>query len=349
MNWEAKNAALAFHVRKLYELFRTGDMAKLKQQLVKSPVPSPQLKEVRVFIAEVNTSVTRGLAKEKLAELNVLLATTKKVIRRKSVVKKSVPTHFSPSKQLEQRLGIALLPQLDTHHAQLFVSLLSKKIAPHLWLAFWKQAVPRFEKFAEEIQQAPRKEAFDALKIKKVFMQTKRSVLEAFAPLAKNNPAVPGYTAVITALGQSAWQVLLDSKYRAGEVVTADPVVEMVSKESVVTLDGVLEQLYDDGVFLQVRYRLVATKERCTVVFEQNSLVVGFEPGSFLDMKLFGGLSSHQQQRVLSAVETLYVYGRMLESAERGSDVAHGLKGLLKQCVAEFSLTYGKNLLKIRG
>lgn len=349
VTWEANNPVLAFRVRKFYELFRAGEMFAFHQQVAKSPVPSTKMKEVQVFITEVNVSVDRGLNKEKLAELNSLLLATKKIVRKKVVAKKvGLQTNFLPSKELEQRFGVVVLPLLQTRHAELFVSLVEKEVLPHIWQAFWKQAIPQFSALAEKIQHTSSKENLDQQKIKKVFMQTKRSVLEVLAPLTKKNTAVPGYFAVISALGQSAWWAAAEISERVSAPDEAPTVLEEgMVEETATAVTGFLDQLYDDGVFLQIRYRLTITKDECTVVFEEDSLVVGFDPTMFLNTKLFLGLSSHQQKRVQSAVETIYVYGRMLETAEKGSNVARGLKELLKHEVAQFSLTYGQNLLKM--
>lgn len=345
--WESKNTALAFRIRKLYELFRAGEMEQIRRSLALSPIPSAKIKDVRLFVVEVSTSALQGLSAVEMEAFLALLVSPKKVVRKKSSIKQAViKSNFLPSAVVEQRLGMLLLPKLQARHARLFVILAEKDVVSSVWLAFWQQAVPEIVVLADQVQSESRKSAIDLSMVKKVFAQTKPSVLEALSPLTQPPSAVPGYVAVLTALGRSALQIVTTAALIAKSSTTI-PIVPVVS-EIPMSFSGVLERLYDDGVFLQVRYTIIAASDNYEVIFEPTSLVVGFDPAMYLDAHYFSALSSLEQQKAQSAVETLYVYGRMLEMAERGSDLAQGLTGLLKRHIAEFSLRYGKNMLTMK-
>ncbi len=348
VTWEAENATLAFRVRKSYELFRAGDLVKLGQLVDKYPVPSNQLASTLAFLTEINSSLGYALNSEKLVKLKGILSEAKKTVRKKSGVKK-VTSRLSnlPIKEREKRLGMAVLPHLDARYAKLFVSLFAEKVGADAWWAFWQQAITNVQVVANKALHEPYKEKSDASeqqKAKKVFFQTKPSVLEALSLLSKNTDA-PGYTAIISTLGKSIIAALEESKI-VREAVSSSVANDLEDKNGPTTVTGFLDRLYDDGVFLQIHYNIITLKGECEVVFGKDSLVVGFEPSTYLNEKPFLALSPHIQQEVQSIVETFYAYGRILEVVERGSEAYIGLKSVLKQGVADFSLKYGYKLLK---
>lgn len=213
--WEAKNADLAFHVRKLYELFCNDDLEKLHQLINKYPVPSNKLASTLAFLSEINITAEWMLSPEKLVKLKALLSETKKPVQKQIVTKKTTfCLPILPVKEREERLGMAVLPCLEARYAQLFVSLLTKHVGPDVWWAFWQQALPDIQVVAHKTLQEPHEEkrgVVDQQKAKKVFLQTKPSVLEALSVLVQGTN-VPGYMTIILALGRSVALALEQSK-----------------------------------------------------------------------------------------------------------------------------------------
>lgn len=212
-----------------------------------------------------------------------------------------------------------------------------------------------------------------------LFSQTKPSVLEELAWLATVYPSdgqkrVPGFIAVAIALGASVSYALGGRTF--DQAMAPPPKKEKVTKTSIVKtpktpakklenkveahqevvarpvppVAGFLEQLYPDGVFLEVRYVIQPEPGQWAVTFESGGIVAGLEPAEHVDVAVWGALTADAQEAARSALEQLYVYGRILETIALTEAAYVAVKGLLEQGIYNFRDRYGeKMLLKLPG